>query len=229
MAVAGPAHETGSMNPLDELWPVFGLRVRCGQVELRAVQDADLPAMVALVQAGVHDPARMPFAFPWTDLRGEEQVRDILQHHWRSRSELTPEKWSLELGVWRDGVLQGVQAVSTQNFPITRTGETGSWVGLAYQGRGTGTLMRQAICALCFDHLGFTQITSGAFTDNPESMAVSRKVGYRPNGETRHKRRDEMAVNRNLVLTTDTFLRAPYGVDVEGVDALRRLLGIDGI
>jgi RimJ/RimL family protein N-acetyltransferase len=215
------------MTSLEELWPVFGLRVRCGPLVLRAVQDADLPTMVALVQAGIHDPARMPFAFPWTDLRGDEQVRDVLQHHWRSRSTLTPEKWSLELGVWRDGVLQGVQAVSTHDFRITRTGETGSWVGLAHQGKGTATLMRQAICALCFDHLDFTQITSGAFADNPESMAVSRKVGYQPNGETRFKRRDEMAVNRNLVLTEDRLVRAPYDVEVEGVPELRELLGID--
>lgn len=217
------------MKPLDELWPVFGLRVRCGPLELRAVQDADLPAMVALVQAGIHDPDRMPFAFPWTDLRGDEQVRDVVQHHWRSRASLTPEKWSLELGVWRDRVLQGVQAVSTHDFLVTRTGETGSWVGLAHQGKGTATLMRQAICALCFDHLGFTQITSGAFTDNPESMAVSRKVGYRPNGETRYKRRDEMAVNRNLVLEPEWLVRAPYDVEVEGVGALRGLLGLDAI
>jgi RimJ/RimL family protein N-acetyltransferase len=38
--------------------------------------------------------------------------------------------------------------------------------------------MRQAMCALLFDHLEAEEITSAAFTDNPASLAVSRKVGY---------------------------------------------------
>lgn len=42
--------------------------------------------------------------------------------------------------------------------------------------------MRQVMCAFLFDHLA---ITSSAFTDNPASLAVSRKVGYRPNGDFR--------------------------------------------
>ena len=44
--------------------------------------------------------------------------------------------------------------------------------------------MRQMICAFLFDHLDFEEITSGAFTDNPASLAVSRKVGYRDERRT---------------------------------------------
>jgi RimJ/RimL family protein N-acetyltransferase len=37
--------------------------------------------------------------------------------------------------------------------------------------------MRQAICAFICDELEAGEITSGAFTDNPASLGVSRKVG----------------------------------------------------
>ena len=86
---------------------------------------------------------------------------------------------------------------------MTRTGETGSWLGREFQGRGIGTAMRQVICAFAFDHLDAEEVTSGAFLDNPASLAVSRKVGYRPNGVRRLKRRaGELALNQSLVLTT---------------------------
>ena len=65
--------------------------------------------------------------------------------------------------MWEEGRLVGVQGVSTRDFPVTRTGETGSWLGQQFHGRGIGTLMRQAICVLCLDHLGFEEVTSAAF------------------------------------------------------------------
>lgn len=130
--------------------------------------------------------------------------------------------------VRREGVAVGIQAVGTQNYLVTKTGETGSWLGLEHQGGGTGTLMRQALCAFLFDHLDAEEITSGAFVDNPSSMAVSRKVGYRPNGVGRECRRGgELAVLRRLVLSTDDLVRPPYPVEVEGLAAVRRLLGLD--
>lgn len=215
------------MTTLEELWPLFGLRVRCGPVQLRTVQDADLPDLVALVQGGIHAPDAMPFLHPWTDAGGDAQVRNTLQHHWQSRAGITAETWSLQLGVWREGTLVGIQSVRTQDFAFTRTGETGSWLGLPFQGQGTGTLMRQAICGLCFDHLGFTEITSGAFTDNPQSLAVSTKVGYVLNGTVRHRRRDGVVVDRQLLLTPEAFVRPPYPVEVSGVAGVRRLLQIE--
>jgi RimJ/RimL family protein N-acetyltransferase len=112
---------------------------------------------------------------------------------------------------------------------VTRTGESGSWLGRRHQGRGTGTLMRQTLCAFLFDHVDFQQVTSAAFTDNPASMAVSRKVGYRPNGRTREKRRDgELAFSQRLTLDPADLVRSTYPVSVDGVAALRGLVGLDG-
>jgi RimJ/RimL family protein N-acetyltransferase len=204
------------VDELERLWPPFGLRVTCGPLALRPLRDADFPEVLAVVHAGIHSPDQMPFSFPWTDPTGSEQDRQFLQYHWRARAELAPERWQLDLGVWRDDRFVGVQGVSTQDFLITRTGETGSWLGREFQGEGIGTLMRQAICVLCFDHLGFEEVTSGAFTDNPSSQAVSRKVGYRPNGEQRYARKGALAAMQSLVLRPEDLVRPPYDVGVVG-------------
>ena len=82
--------------------------------------------------------------------------------------------------------------------------------------------MRQAICVLCFDHLGFEEVTSGAFTDNPASRAVSRKVGYRENGEHRFARQGALATMVGLVLRPEDLVRPPYDVVVEGAQRVRR-------
>jgi RimJ/RimL family protein N-acetyltransferase len=209
---------------LSDLWPPFGLRVTCGPLVMRPLQDADFPEVLAVVHAGIHAPDSMPFSFPWTDARGEEMDRQFLQYHWRARVELTPERWQLDLGVWEEGRLVGVQGVSTHDFAVTRTGETGSWLGREFHGRGLGTLMRQAICVLCFDHLGFEEVTSAAFADNPASQAVSRKVGYRPNGEQRYARRGEVAMMQKLLLRPEDLVRPPHDVEVVGAEGFRELV-----
>ena len=151
--------------------------------------------------------------------------RGFLQYHWRQRATLSPESWSLDLGVWHDGTFVGMQGVNTSEFLVTRTGETGSWLGREFHGRGIGTLMRQVICVLCLDHLGFEEVTSAAFSDNPASLAVSRKVGYRVNGERRLARKGAVATNILLVLTREDLVRPPYDVGVAGVDAFLEQVG----
>lgn len=121
----------------------------------------------------------------------------------------------------------GCQGLETSDYLVTRTGETGSWLSLAHQGRGIGTAMRQAICAFAFDHLEAQQITSGAFTDNPASLAVSRKVGYTTNGIVRMKRREgELAHNQQLILTRDRLVRGEHALEVDGLAALRASIGL---
>jgi RimJ/RimL family protein N-acetyltransferase len=212
------ADDLDDLDDLAALWPPFGVRVVCGPLVMRPMRDTDFPEVLAVAHAGIHDPDAMPFYVPWTDPKGPEFERQFMQYHWRARADVSPEKWDLDLGVWHDGSFVGVQGVATRNFPVTRTGETGSWLGQAFHGRGIGTLMRQAICVLCLDHLGFEEVTSAAFTDNPASLAVSRKVGYRPNGESRLARKGQLATNLGLVLAPEDLVRPPYDVDVTGVE-----------
>ncbi len=130
--------------------------------------------------------------------------------------------------MWHDGVLVGTQGIATTDYLVTRTGETGSWLGRAHQGRGIGTAMRQALCAFVFDDLDAAEITSAAFLDNPASLGVSRKVGYRANGIRRLARRPgELAENQALVLHPADLVRGDHPVRVEGLTAFRRSIGLD--
>jgi hypothetical protein len=63
--------------------------------------------------------------------------------------------------------------------------------------------------------------------DNPASLAVSRKVGYVDNGAFREERRPgELAHSRKLLLTPDRFVRAPYPIQVAGLDPLLSAIGL---
>jgi RimJ/RimL family protein N-acetyltransferase len=209
------------------IWPPYAVRITEGDLTLSVVSESDLPEAVELVLAGVHDPDRMPFAQPWTTVPREELPANMVRWHARTLAEFTPEKFDLAFAVRVGGIFAGVQALHTEDYPVTRSAETGSWLGRRFQGSGLGTRMRQAVCAFAFDELGAAEVTSGAFLDNPASLAVSRKVGYQPNGRQRKKRRDgELALHQNLVLTPETFVRGP-AVSVEGAEGLRRFLKLD--
>ena len=85
--------------------------------------------------------------------------------------------------------------------------------------------MRTVICTLLFDHLGATQVTSGAFVDNPASLAVSRKLGYRANGVVRRNRLGTLALNQQLALDPGDLVRGEP-IEVVGLEPLRRFLGL---
>ena len=169
------------MTTTADLLPVLGLRITAGPLELRGITDDLLPDLCDLAARGIHAPEQMPFVVPWTDVPAEELPRRFAQYHWLARAEFSPARWSLHLAVLHEGVPVGVQGLSTSSYLVTRTGETGSWLGQGFHGRGIGTAMRQVMCAFAFDHLDAAEITSSAFTDNPASLAVSTKVGYAAN------------------------------------------------
>lgn len=207
--------------------PLLGLRVRAGPVELRGITDDLLGPLADLVVAGIHAPDLMPFSAPWTAVPAHELPRNFAQHHWRVRASFAPEKWSAEFAVFWNGELTGVQGISTENYLILRGGETGSWLGRAFQGKGIGTAMRQVMCAFVFDHLDGAYITSGAFTDNPASLAVSRKTGYADNGVAHLSRQGRPATLRKVLLTPDRLVRFGHDLTVDGLPAFRRSIGLD--
>jgi RimJ/RimL family protein N-acetyltransferase len=216
------------MTSLAELWPPHQVRITCGDTELRPVRDEDLPGIVDLVNTGIHPADAMPFAQPWTDAEPQQRALNTLRYFWSLRGATSPERWELACAVRVSGVLVGVQSFHADNYPVTRTGETGSWLAQDHQGRGVGTLMRQMMCVFLFDHLGAAEIRSAAFTDNPRSLAVSTKVGYVPNGTRRAERRPgELAVSQDLLLRPAALVRPPAPVEVEGAAKLREFLGVD--
>lgn len=218
------------MSAAVDLFPPLGLTIEAGPVVLRGISDEILPELCDLAVQGIHDPGEMPFYFPWTDAPLEQLARNTAAYHWRARAEFAPQAWGLHLAVFHEGRLVGTQGFETSDYLITRTGETGSWLGREFQGRGIGTAMRRAICAFAFDHLGAVAITSGAFLDNPSSLGVSRKLGYQPNGIRRLKRREgELALNQALLLTPEHFVRGPDRLQVTGLAELREFIGLDPV
>jgi RimJ/RimL family protein N-acetyltransferase len=218
------------VTTLVDLFPPLGLRVVAGPLELRGLSDELILELCDVAESGIHDPAEMPFYFPWSTAPAGQLSRNTAAYHWGKRSTFTPEDFCLDLAVLLDGRVIGAQGVAAKHFPVTRSGETGSWLGREFQGRGLGTAMRQAFCALLFDHLGFEEITSAAFLDNPASLGVSRKVGYAETGLTRVKRREgELAHTRGFVLTPETFVRGDVPIEVTGAEAVRSFIGLDAV
>ncbi|WP_010149287.1 GNAT family N-acetyltransferase [Serinicoccus profundi] len=212
---------------LEEIWPPFGLRVEAGDLTLSVLREGDVAALVGLVLEGIHDPDDMPFLFPWTRAPREELPANYVRYAGRVLAGQSPESTSLQLVVRRAGEVVGIQALEGEDVPVTRTMETGSWLVRRLHGQGIGTRMRQAVCALAFDHLGIERITSSAYLDNPSSMAVSRAVGYQPNGRRWIAREGEPAEQQSYVLTPGTFRRGEE-IRVEGAAALREFLGLGG-
>ena len=207
-------------------WPLLGLRVRTPRLELRLPDAEELAALGDLAARGVHDPARMPFTQPWTDLPPAERARSVVQYYWRCLGGWTPEDWSLQLGVFRDGAIVGLQELAARDFAVLREVRSGSWIGLEHQGQGIGTEMRAAVLHLAFAGLGADQARSGAFTDNAASLAVSRRLGYRPDGTERNVVRGVPVTGRRLLLTREHWAAGPRTAAVtEGLAPCLPLLG----
>jgi len=209
---------------LEQIWPPFALRLEAGDLVLTVLREGDLPELVDLALDGIHDPAQTPFLFPWTDAPADQLPANYVRYVGRVLAGQSPESTSLQLVVRRSGQVVGIQALEGEDFPVTRTLETGSWLAHRFHGQGIGTRMRQAVCALAFDHLGAERITSSAFIDNPSSLAVSRKVGYRTNGRQWVARRGVSAEQERLLLTPETFVRGE-SIHVAGIPELRVFLG----
>lgn len=75
------------------------------------------------------------------------------------------------------------------------------------------------------DHLGAATARSGAFTDNPASLRVSERLGYRTDGSGVHVRRGERTTEIRLALERRGLVRPRWSLEVDGVDGCRTLLG----
>lgn len=195
----------GEMGRVEELWPLFGLRLRTSDLELRVPGDDDLAELADLTREPIHAPDLMPFFVPWTDEPEERRVRGALQWHWRSRAEWAPEDWRLELVACRDGRVVGTQGMHGTAFAVTREVETGSWVGGRYQRQGVGMAMRRAVLHLAFAGLRAQTARSGAFSDNEASIKVSTRVGYATDGTETRERKGRRATLSRFLMTRDMW------------------------
>jgi RimJ/RimL family protein N-acetyltransferase len=87
--------------------------------------------------------------------------------------------------------------------------------------------MRAAVLGLAFDQLGAERARSEAFTDNPASLGVSRRLGYREDGSRTVVVRGRARQETRLVLDRADFQahRPAWTPTVSGLDTCRAILG----
>lgn len=166
-----------------DVWPPAAVVVRTPRVELRWPSTDDLLALAGLAEEGIHDESSMPFLTPWTRGTPAERAQTVLLWNWRRAGEWERVRWMWNPVVVVDGEVVGTQGMQATDYGVTRTAETGSYLGRRHQGQGIGKEMRAAILHLLFAGLDAARATTGAFDDNAASLGVTRALGYRPAGD----------------------------------------------
>jgi len=214
------------VTPADQT-SLLALELRTERLELRLPRNHELPALARVAIAGIHPPDFMPFAVAWTDRAAEPTfVDEFIEYHLGHRATWSPEDWSLELGVWANGTLVGVQGMRATSFPRDRRVTTGSWLGAAHQGKGIGTEMRSAALALAFEGLDASTAISGALDGNTVSARVSEKLGYTVAGSQTVTPRGVPVTERCFELTRELWHEhARIDVSISGLEACRGLFG----
>ena len=207
-------------------WPLLDLRVTTPRLELRPPDQDTVCALIDVASRGIHDPDFMPFDVPWTARPSPELERESFRFFARCWANWTTEEWDLPFAVRVDGEVVGVQGIHGIDFPHRRTFITGSWLGRAHQGRGIGKEMRAAVLHFGFDGLGARRAETGAFHDNAASLAVTRALGYEPNGDVVKERGGEPTTCLAFKLDrSDWAARRRDDITIDGLDGCIGLFG----
>ncbi|MGW4411591.1 GNAT family N-acetyltransferase [Nonomuraea sp. NPDC004702] len=213
---------------LVEVWPLLGLRLATERLELAVPAPADLAGLFEAA-AVIQPPGQVRFQRSFLYASSPERERGLLQRHWRALAHWRPDSWDLQLAIRLDGTAIGLQSMWATDFAITRTVETGSWIGLAHQGRGYGTEARTAVLELAFTHLGAAEARTEYIDGNLASEAVSRKLGYQDNGHRVSARDGERLTQHLMAIDAAAWKRGARGpVEVTGLTRCLDLFGIAG-
>ena len=166
---------------------------------------------------------------PWTLEPDGERQRHSLQYYWRCWSGWTRRRrGSCRSSVWVDGTLVGMQGMLADHFAVTRTFETGSWLGLAHQGQGIGKEMRAAILHFGFVGLGALRADTGAIDGNDRS----RRASPAPSATRRTARPSRTATasgsscNEFRLERADWEPRRRDDITIEGLEPCLELFGL---
>jgi len=206
-------------------WPLFVLRLSTLDLELRPMTEADQVAVSDLLPDDVElDPAAA--TYPVDDRLGRRIV--VHQTYWRAYGTWRPESWRLNFAVLAGGELIGAQELEGNDFLALCTVETSSFLVTRARGRGFGKQMRRAVLALAFGPLQAQAAITEAWHDNHASLGVSRALGYRPNGESLHRRGNGVDTMLHMRLRRADWFAAGFPqVSIDGFDACRPLFGLD--
>ena len=215
---------------ISRYWPLLALSIRTPRLELRLPNDDELDGLAELATHGVYRLGERPFFSRWAEQGAADVARTVVQRQWSRRGSWTPEHWALELAVFDDesGRPLGVQELRAKNFAALGEVETASWLGVEHQGRGFGTEARMAVLHLAFGELGAEYALSASFVDNASSIAVSRKLGYQPDGVQRDVREGRVLVTQRFRISRDEWLlRERPEIEVTAVAPCLELFGAE--
>ncbi|SHW87528.1 Putative Gcn5-related N-acetyltransferase [Mycobacteroides abscessus subsp. abscessus] len=202
-------------------WPLAELEVITPVLRLCHVTDELADQLARLAAEGIHDPATMPFAVPWTDAISPELERNTVAYFQQTRAEVSTEHWDVPLAVIVGDEAVGVCAVTADGFPARRTVSTGSWLGRRHQGRGLGREMRTAALQLIFAGFDADVARTAAWHDNAASLGVTRSLPYVQTGSSRQSRRGVFDTMLEFAMTRaqwETLRRRD--IELIGVDAV---------
>lgn len=188
-------------------YPLLDVRVSTPRLELRGATDELLDQLAEVVRAGKTHAEPAPYDDPMSFYETDPDVRVAkwLQAVWRRRGRVEPDAWRLNFVVMVDGLPVGEQTISGVSFFTLGTVTTFSWLSVDLRGHGLGREMRAAILHLAFDGLGAKEAGSDAFVDNQGSNAISRGLGYEPNGSEWATRQGEVALLNRWRLTREEW------------------------
>jgi RimJ/RimL family protein N-acetyltransferase len=125
-------------------WPVFDLRLRTADLELRPMTEGDLTQLADELPDDLEqDPASTTY-----DVADARVRRGIIVHqgYWKHYGSWRPEAWRLNFVVRQDGRLIGVQELEGNDFLLLRIVDTSSYLVASARGQGLGKRIRPARC-----------------------------------------------------------------------------------
>lgn len=219
---------------LVDAWPLFGLRLRHADLEMRVLTDDDALVVASWMPTLLAPEERHFMPMLSAHMTGDDPLdlaRKELQWIWGRRAATSPDAWVLPFLVEVAGRPVAVQSCEAEGFPVRRTVGSGSFMPRQHRGRGIGSRARAAMLELVFAHLGGLAAESGHMVGNDASRVVSERLGYVANGVAFLDFEGRRCEERKLLLTRARWLaHRPAWLDdleVEGVDGVRRQLGLD--
>lgn len=212
------------------LYAPLNVRITTPLIELRGATDDLLEALAPLVAAGkaTADPPPWddPSSFYETD--PDARVAGWLRGVWRARGTVRSDVWRLGFVVFVDGEAVGQQDLTGNDFDAFGTVESTSWVSTDVRRRGLGTEMRAAILHLAFEGFGAAEAHSEGAVDNVGSNAVSKRLGYEPNGFSWATHQGKPVLGQRWRLERAAWERnRRTDITMTGVAECRTVLGID--
>ena len=144
--------------------------IRTDRLVLRAPRPEDLDRCAELL--GDYDVAKMLSRVPYPyDLEAGKAYLARAEAHWQDW------KNAEELGFQIDHESQMIGGIGLKK--LRETPEIGYWLGRPFWGRGFMSEAVRAAVTWLFENTGHAHVACEAMTDNPASLKVAEKLGFR--------------------------------------------------